>query len=207
MRRVLPHTVALWAVLASPAAAAQVAVDRTCHAPGQSVRLTATGLWPDAAFTAWRDRTQLGAGTVDDAGVASATFPAPGTEGEYLLRVFDAVGNRGRTTLLVRRPTVAVTPRPVDARTAVVRFRVDGLGAGAPPVWLHWVDPQGRHRRSVRLGTAAPPCGALVSEPRRLLPFRGVARGRWRLQLDTQKRYDPESRPRVVQRLRVTESP
>jgi hypothetical protein len=203
MRRVLPHTVALWVALASPAAAAQVEVDRTCHAPGAPVRLTGGGFFADAPYSVWRDEQYLGGGTVDDAGTISASFPAPDDEGRYTVRVFDVLGNRGRTALNVRRPSLELVPAPRDARRVPVRIRVWGLGGGEPPVYLHWVEPGGRVRGPALLGQAAAPCGALETEPRRLLPFRRVARGRWRLQIDTQQRYDPETVPRVVQSLRV----
>ena len=202
MRRVLPHTVALWVVLASPAAAAQVSVDRSCHAPGETVRLTGSGFTPTLLYTATLDRVPLGAGFVDDAGGISATFPAPLVEGRSVVRALDALGNRGRADLSVRRPSVRIEPTPRDARTARVRFAVDGLGGGRP-VWLHWVGPGGSVRRSVNLGTGAAPCGELVTGPRRLLPFRRVTSGRWRLQLDTRERYDPETTPRAVQGLTV----
>ena len=192
----------MWVALASPAAAAQVSVDRPCHAPGETVRLTGTGFTPALLYTATLDNVPLGAGFVDDAGGVSATFPAPAVEGRSVVRAFDPLGNRGRAEVNVRRPSVQIEPTPRDARTARVRITVDGLGAGAP-VWLHWVGPGRTVRRSVSLGVGAAPCGALTTEPRRLLPFRRVTAGRWRLQLDTQERYDPQATPRAVQRLTV----
>jgi hypothetical protein len=203
MRRVLPHTVALWAALASPAAAAQVQVDRTCHSPGESVRLTGSGFFADAPYSVWREEQFLGTGSVDDAGMVTATFPAPATEGRWTVRVFDLLGRRGRAELNVRRPALEVVPEPRDARVQPVRLKLDGLGGGEPPVYLHWVEPSGRVRGPALLGRAAAPCGSLESAPRRLLPFRRAALGRWRLQIDTQERYDPEAVPRVVQTLRL----
>jgi hypothetical protein len=56
-------------------------------------------------------------------------------------------------------------------------------------VYLHYVRPNGKLKRTVRLGRAQGVCGEIARTSRRkLFPFR-AERGTWHLQFDTRKRY------------------
>ena len=73
----------------------------------------------------------------------------------------------------------------------------NGFGPRRTRVYLHYVSPKGKVRRTVRLGRAVGACGSLQEPGRRVLPFTPVA-GRWRLQFDTRARYVRGPRPSVV---------
>lgn len=193
---------ALWAALAAPAAAAQVRLEQPCRAPGQSVQVTASGLAPMTPFAVNLGTVPIGSGWTDETGEMDAEFPAPKTEGVHAVRVLDLLGNRGRAELTVRRPSIRLWPRPRRDPRRKVRFVVDGLGGGEPSVWLHRIDPRGRHVDDIRLGRASGPCGGLRSRRVALLPA-DPRPGRWRLQIDTRMSYDPAARPRVVQWIRL----
>lgn len=194
----------MWAALAvaAPAAdGAQVRVDRSCYAPGETVQLTGTGFSPGIIFAISIDRVPLGGGLVDDAGLVGARFPAPAADGDFWAVVKDLLGRQGRERLRVARAAGSVTP--LDGDPSRARFAVEGMGPGRPDVYLHWVAPGGAVRGPKPLGRAEGDCGALTTAPRRLFPTRTPARGTWRLQLDTRRTYSPRTVPRVVQRLTV----
>ena len=62
-------------------------------------------------------------------------------------------------------------------------------GASMPTVYVHYVDPRGKLRRTISLGAGTTPCGTIVQTTlRRLFPF-NPRRGRWTLQFDTSRTY------------------
>jgi hypothetical protein len=187
-------------MIAPAATAAQVRVDRACVPPRDPVAVSGAGFTPGVAFAVSVDGLPLGGGTVDDAGLVGASFPAPSATGAHVVVARDLQGNQGRARLRVARAAGRVTPLGAGARRA--RFAVEGFGPARPRVYLHWVTPGGRVRGPAVLGRAAGACGAL-RVTRRLLPDARPARGAWRLQLDTRRSYSPRSTPRVVQNLRV----
>jgi hypothetical protein len=201
MGRLVSHTVALWAVLGSPALAANVRLNDACRAPGEVTEVRGTGFTAGSPFTTALDGVPLGLGTVDELGAASARFPAPAREGSYTVHVTDLLGGAASTPLTVRRASLSLVPRPRTASGARVRFVIDGLGADGDSVWAHWVAPGG-HVTNRRLGVAAGACGSLRTARRRLLPA-GARSGRWRLQIDTRMSYSRSATPRVVQNIRV----
>ena len=208
MRRLLLHTVTVWALCATGASAAEVRTEDACHRVGTEVRLGGTGFSPGAAYAITMGGETLETGVVDEAGRVAASIAAPSLRGDAIrdrvrVRVADATGVAAEAGVLVTRTTARVTPRRVgDPRRARVRFAVFGMGERRPSVYLHTVDPRGRVRSSVRLGRARGACGDLTSRRRTLLPFAPI-RGTWRLQLDTRRTYRRTTRPRVVQPVRI----
>jgi hypothetical protein len=72
-----------------------------------------------------------------------------------------------------------------------VRFSVFGFALAAPgrSVYVHYIRPNGKRKKTVRLGKARGVCGKIErTAKRRLFPFR-AERGNWKLQFDTSKRY------------------
>jgi hypothetical protein len=74
-----------------------------------------------------------------------------------------------------------------------VRFVVAGFPA-RDPVYLHYVTPRHRLRRTVLLGRASAPCGTLRTRRRPVFPF-SPGPGRWRMQFDTRPDYSPHAVP------------
>src|SRR5688500_2882394 len=145
MRRVLSHTVVLWAVLCAPAAATQVRFEDSCRAPGEAVQVIGTGFTAGSPFATTVNLLPLGGGFVDELGSVAAAFPAPSIEGSYVVRIADLFGRRAEAKLTVERATVEITPIPRRADTARVRFVVRGLGQDGSSIYLHWAAPGGRH--------------------------------------------------------------
>ena len=76
-----------------------------------------------------------------------------------------------------------------------MRFAVHGfalkkaLSERDRTVWVHYIRPDGRRKRTIRLGRTQGPCGSIERTNRRpLFPFR-AERGTWKLQFDTSKRF------------------
>ena len=72
-----------------------------------------------------------------------------------------------------------------------MRFKVFGFGlvTANPIVYLHYVRPNGKLKRTIRLGRAQGVCGQIKRTARKkLFPF-SAERGKWKLQFDTRRRY------------------
>lgn len=195
----------LAAVLAAPATAfadPSISVDRPCYAsPPQRadvVRVTGSGFTPNAAFQVTLDGRPVptAVGTTDAAGTVVSSFRAPAPDSglrqrAFVLGVQEGV-NAATTRFSVARLTAAFNPSTGDPSRLRVAFQLVGFGLSgrvAPPVYVHYVRPDGRLLYTVRLGTGKGACGSL--EPalrRRLFPFKARG-GTWRLQFDTAKTY------------------
>jgi hypothetical protein len=183
------------------AARATLTTDARCSLPGAQLRMTASGLAPNAPLTVVLDGRQLNYGDgsqprSDAAGSFAGSFATPALAADAAqLRHVLIVGDgrrKPRARFTVTRPAGAdFQPASGDPRTLRARFRVWGFGvrnAGGDPVWLHWVSPRGTVRRTAALGTTGGDCGALTTQPRRVFPFTPEA-GRWLLVLDTHRGY------------------
>jgi hypothetical protein len=120
---------------------------------------------------------------------------APSNQRRFTVTATDGY-NTATAGLYVTRVRAAFYPSRGDVRTLRVRFLVYGMGAFLAatfrPIrevaYLHWLRPDGRPRSTRRLGKLHGPCGSLVTERQRLLPFR-PERGRWRLLFDTRASF------------------
>lgn len=195
--------VTLAVALAAPAAAsaAQVATDRACYQDRRTVTLSGVGFTPGASYQVKLDGQPISGGTgkVDPAGGVTGTFvPRLADQGKgikqhkYTLAVQQGA-NTATTRFTVTRFTAGFTPASGDPKTLRVRFSVFGFGLvqPKPDVYLHYVRPDGKLHKTLRLGRAKGSCGAIERTARkRLFPFK-AARGRWQLQFDTSRRYRP----------------
>ncbi|MBS1871100.1 MAG: hypothetical protein JSS99_15730 [Actinobacteria bacterium] len=189
---------------ATAAAHATLTTDARCYAPGAPLRMTADGLTPRAPLTVALDGRRLtyGDGTspaADAAGSFASSFAVPAlapaaVQQGHRLVVSDGT-HRPHARFAVSRPAGGdFQPASGDPRTLQARVRVWGFAlgdkrpAGRLPVWLHWVSPAGKPRRSAALGSTGGPCGALTTAPRRVFPF-APEPGRWTLVIDTHRRY------------------
>jgi len=87
----------------------------------------------------------------------------------------------------------------LTGRFVVWGFSLSGV---ARPLYLHYLTPSGRLRKTVWLGTTRGACGYLRTAVRRVFPFT-LSAGTWTLQVDTQQRYSghpagPRVRIRVI---------
>jgi hypothetical protein len=188
-------------LLAAPGAAsgAQIATDRGCYLDKRNVTLSGTGFTPGAPYQVTLDGQPItgGTGRVDPAGGVTGTFvPRLSDQGarirqhRYTLAVQEG-SNTAATQFTVTKFLADFNPASGDPKRLRVRFSVYGFGLSAPnpEVYLHYVRPDGKLRRTIRLGRAKGSCGAIKRTARkRLFPF-DAARGTWRLQFDTNREY------------------
>lgn len=194
----------LAALAPATAGAATAAVDRPCY-PGDGssiVTITGSGFAPNDAVQLQIQGGIVGATTADAAGNVKTTFPVPTpptagpakNEQAYPLTLVQGA-LRAETT--IRAARVAGDFRPTTGRPATlkVRFTATGFGVATPAgqpmpaIYVHYVDPRGKARRTVRLGAGTTACGSIAATPlRRLFPF-NPRRGRWVLQFDTNPAY------------------
>jgi hypothetical protein len=204
------------AAVAAPAGAAAGAGPPTirtalpCYLPDQTVRLTGSGFHAADRYSVTLDRDLLGTGTVHPGGTISGRLSSgkvPAGAHRVLHRILVADGAlQARVGFHTTTFGASFSPSTGDPHTLKVRYFVDAIGLAAPGgslVWLHYLDPIGRVRRSVAIGRTRGVCGSLRrSIPHRLFPVR-LRRGVWRLQFDLKQGYSAATRPRIVRAVAV----
>jgi hypothetical protein len=210
MRRRLPLTLlaaagTLAAVLGATGAGAatqpKIVLDPGCYLSSGSGLLTGSGFRPNSAWTAKLAGTkQIGRGRIDGRGKIRARFTAPqyhGTRGtrEYTLSVTDGP-HVASTTFLMTPLDASFSPRTGNPAALRVRWRVLGLGK-QHGVYVHYVQPNGKLKRTLRIGTTRGPCGSLKTGPIALFPFR-YSYGTWTFQIDTNHVYRTTTTPRLL---------
>ena len=212
------HVVALAlaaAALALPAAAqaASVSSDARCWASspdGIRLRFSGRGFAPGAALTVAVAGRAVAFATpprADARGAVRLALDVPGLPAGERQRIFRLTVGDGTTsastppfgiTRFDARYIAATSRLPAEAN---VRFAADGFVGGGRRVYLHYVQPNGRLRRTVALGALTGPCAQLTTPPRRLFPFGNVTAGGWVLRFDTSPRY--RARPTIPYRERI----
>jgi hypothetical protein len=210
MRRTLTSTLLSAALLAGALGAgatgaatprAKIVLDPGCYLSSATGLLVGSGFRPNGRWTAKLSGTKkIGTGRIDAGGRIRARFTAPvyhGTAGtrELTLSVTDGP-HVASTTFLMTPLSASFSPRVGDPASLRVRWRVLGLGARRG-VYVHYIRPDGKLRRTLRIGTARGPCGSLKTGPIALFPFR-YAYGTWTFQVDTSRRYDRATVPRLL---------
>jgi hypothetical protein len=180
---------------------AKIVLDPGCYLSGGTGLLTGSGFRPLGAWTAKLAGTkQIGTGLIDARGRIRARFTAPryhGTAGtrELTLSVTDGP-HVASTTFLMTPLDASFSPRTGDPATLRVRWRVLGLGEhhGA---YVHYIQPNGKLKRTLRIGTTRGPCGSLKTGPIALFPFR-YSYGTWTFQVDANHNYSAATTPRLL---------
>jgi len=185
------------AVAATPAiaAAATLSTDSNCYQETGEVVVRGAGFAPLSIVSVTRDGAPLGTAQADANGtfenkIVTPELPSGSQEAIYNLSATDTL-----STALTRYRATKVfadfAPGAGDPATLRVRFAVNGFGLlrQEASVYLHYVRPNGKVRRTVRLGTARGTCGVIRrTKLRRLFPF-DAENGDWILQFDTNKSY------------------
>jgi hypothetical protein len=211
MRRPLPVMLlaavaaALAVVLSASAAVAgskpQIVLDPGCYLSSGGGLLTGSGFRPNGTWTAKLAGTkQIGTGHIDARGAIRARFTAPkyhGTQGTRQLTLSVTDGPHvASTTFLMTPLDASFSPRTGDPRTLRVRWRVLGLGP-RHGVYVHYVQPNGTLKRTLRIGTTRGDCGSLKTGPIALFPFR-YSYGTWTFQIDASREYRATTTPRLL---------
>jgi hypothetical protein len=195
-------------MLTLPAAAdaASLAATQSCFFNGSKVRLAGSGFEPESTIRfAVNGRTLEQLVTSDEAGDVDVTYSPPDAETEQrlVIRATDEQGTFARETIYVtkRRHVTADPERSADVRTWRAVFRLFGFRRGR--AYIHYVNPSGKFKKTVRLGRLRGPCGRLKSTRRRVMPFDNPQFGYWKLQFDTRRRYSKRTLNKTVIPVRV----
>jgi hypothetical protein len=210
--RALPLTIGLLLAAAAAPQAAQAATLaplKPCYVSvgpqkREPVTIQADGFTPGSAVDVSEDGVTVDSPQALSNGGISGTVPAP----------YQSAGERPFTLTLtqhddpantVSAPTrVAALSLRVKPRKAPPGRRVRFIGAGftgGGRVYGHYLFA-GKLRRSVSLGVPTGPCGH-VDAKRRQIPVHKPHTGRWTLQADALKAYDPQPAT-VFVRLAIT---
>jgi hypothetical protein len=201
MRRLaagLPLALALLVPAAAHGAAVQT--DRTCYLQTAKTNVTVSGngFAPGAAYNVLLDGNPLtgGTNTIDAGGAFQGAFEPPTLADDELERQFTVTATSGATSVSTQFTVTVLkadfSPTTGDPQKLKVRFSVAGfaLNTADPDVYLHYVDPKGKLKHTVRLGRATGQCGRIVrTAKRRLFPFSSPRLGKWQLQFDTTKAF------------------
>ncbi|HEY4276647.1 MAG TPA: hypothetical protein VGM91_00430 [Conexibacter sp.] len=193
---------------AASAADAKASIRLTpgCFLSNDSGQLTGSGFEPSATWTAKLSGThELGGGTTTADGRIRARFTAPfynGTQGtrELTLSVTDGP-NVASTKFLMSPLTASFSPQRGNPATMRVRWRVLGIGPDRG-VYVHYVQPNGKLKRTIRIGTSDDVCGSLKTGPIALFPFK-YSFGTWTFQVDASPSFSTETTPRLAIRFVV----
>lgn len=181
--------------LAPVATAASLRADAACYQETQEVVLRGEGFRPSTPVTISREGRAIGSAMSDAKGEWAGRFATQELRGSRREALFDLAATDGNVSAVTRYRVTKVfadfSPGRGNPARLRVRFTVNGFGLlrARAPVYLHYVRPNGRVRRTVRLGTARGTCGLITrTRLRRLFGF-SAQRGRWVLQFDTNRTY------------------
>jgi hypothetical protein len=204
MRR-LPHAalalLALLVLAATASAAARIRLTPACYQSSQTGVLAGAGFTPNGTWVARLNHQHLlGTGHVDAHGKVSARFTAPVYHGTSGLRTETLSVSDGHHTVSIHFQMTPLTatflPHTGNPATLRVRWRVLGLGPQRG-VYVHYIDPNGVYRHTLRIGTTQGPCGTLKTGPIALFPF-AYTFGRWMFQVDASRHFSRATLPRLL---------
>lgn len=189
-------TAAALVSVASTAAAAGLSTDTRCYQETQEVVISGSGFAANSIVTISRDDKVLGSAQTDASGafrnkIDTPELPQDVRERLYSLSATDTA-TTATTSYRATRIFASFRPRSGNPSTLKVRFSVNGFGLveRKAPVYLHYVRPDGKVARTIRLGLSTGVCGAIrQTKLRRLFPF-DAAKGVWILQFDTRSKYE-----------------
>ena len=206
MTRLLSLAIGVSLILAVPASAATLDAGKSCYFNSNLARLSGSGFAPDSPVTFTVNGRPLNAtATTDSAGEFLVRYDPPRTDTErrLVLRATDSEDTSARTTIFVtrRRAVTADPDHSSNVSTWRAVMRLFGFGRGR--AYIHYLNPNDRHKKTVRLGRLRGPCGRLKTDERRVMPFRDPQFGVWRLQFDTSRRFDRDTENKRVIPVRV----
>jgi hypothetical protein len=208
LTRLLSLSIGACLALVAPAVAEAATLDagKQCYYNSNLARLSGSGFAPNSQITFEVNGRRIGQSvTSDSAGEVLVRYEPrhTNTERKVVIRATDSEGTSARTTIFVtRKRRVTADPRTApNVETWEAVLSLFGFGQGS--AFIHYRNPNGVHKKTVRLGQLRGPCGRLKTEKRRIMPFENPQFGRWELQFDTHRRYDPDRKRKRVIPVRV----
>jgi hypothetical protein len=204
----IPTAILLASTVVTAAASATpiLGTNQACYLVGQRVAITGSGFAASRMYEVAVDGINFGLKTTDAFGGFTASL-IPGGLGANIVQAPHALSasdgtSLTRTAFTVTRTTGARVLPGVGGTATTFRAPIQVWGfalthgkpvasAVAPkrlPVYVHYVSPRGKLRKTVTLGRTGGLCGYLRTARRRVFPF-VPARGTWTLQVDTNPRY------------------
>jgi hypothetical protein len=203
LTRLLPLSIAIGLLLLLPAAANAATIDagRSCYFNDQVARLSGSGFAPDSQISFSINGRQLSETVSSDAAgdlLVRYDPPRASTQRKLVIRATDTSGESARTTIFAsaKRRVTADPDRSSNVRTWEAVLSLFGFSRGK--AFIHYLNPNGVLKKTVRLGRLRGPCGRLKTGKRRVMPFRNPQFGVWRLQFDTRRRFDRDTKNKAV---------
>jgi hypothetical protein len=203
LTRLRSLSIAAGLFLALPAAADAATLDagRSCYFNDQVARLSGSGFAPDSQIS-FSINGRLLSETIlsDSAGDFLVRYDPPraATQRKLVIRATDANAESARTTIFAsaKRRVTADPATTSNVRTWRAVLSLFGFRRGK--AFVHYLNPNGVHKKTVKLGRLRGPCGRLKTEKRRVMPFDNPQFGTWRLQFDTRRRHDRDTKNKAV---------
>lgn len=194
---------------AAPAQAATLTVEKPCYVatdPPGDLTLVGSGFTPSSLVLLSTGTITIGSAVSGPDGKFRQRYQIPGPpdsgagahESQFSFTATDNTDQTIVASVTFSTAHVFGDYNPGDSlhpETVRVRFSAFGFGAGRaagaqpPIVYVHYVNPRGKSRRTISLGRSSGVCGSIPKTAlRRLFPFR-PSRGKWTLQFDTRKKY------------------
>ena len=203
--RLVATTALAIALSAAPAPAATLAPLKACYVSAgpagdqlENVTVHGVAFTPESFVGVYRDGVLYDNAPTDAVGDFTLLVDAPHqdkSERAFTITVTDGV-NTVSTQSRVTNLAVYVRPRRA-APSRRVRFRGRGFMQLAP-VYAHYLY-RDKEQKTVRLAPeTAGPCGTF-SVKRRQIPVKNPRTGRWTVQIDQKRAYDPQPDPVWVQ--------
>ena len=189
-------------ILALPAAADAATLDagKSCYFNDEPARLGGGGFAPDSPITFTRNGRRISetvSRTPRATSWSGTTRRAPSTERKLVIRATDAKASPQDHDLRHRKRRVTADPDSAsNVRTWKAVLKLFGFGTGK--AFIHYLNPNGNLKKTVKLGRLRGPCGRIKTGERRVMPFDNPEFGVWRLQFDTHRRYDRDRKNKAV---------
>lgn len=201
----------LAAGLLAPAAAAatapSVTVAPACQLAGFGLTAALTGFTPNSTVRITGDDIAA-TGVADAAGRVQLPFLAPalaitgpGSQAFTLTATDDAAAPLSATTTFRAANFAFATDTGTRPPRSRRRWSFSGLTPGRP-VYGHFRFG-GRTRGTHRFGVAGGPCGELTAHAPAIVATGRIPAGRWSIQIDQRKTFNPATKPRMTGSTRV----
>jgi hypothetical protein len=195
---VLPVLAALLFAVPASADAASVTSGRGCfvnNGTKTAANLEITGFVPSSVVRVSLDGVKVVDTQVGADGSLAGSIPVPALSSGVQEMSHNVTVTDGTTTVTtpvrISRITADITPSAGNPKTLKVSFSAFGMNLvkSKQKVYVHYITPGGKLKKTIMIGTAQGPCGHILKTKKRKLFNFTAQRGTWTLQTDTSKKY------------------